>query len=87
MFSIEFQVTFHMKDQVNKAYSQKKRTWSRAYPEIKQMLKLIDNDFKAAIIIILNEVKQNMFLIKEKSQEIQSYYVILSTALIWILVL
>lgn len=30
------------------------------------MLKLIDNDFKAAIIIILNEVKQNMFLIKEK---------------------
>ena len=46
------------------------------------MLKLIDNDFKAAIIIILNEVNQNMFLIKEKSQEIQSYYVILSTALI-----
>ena len=30
MFSIEFQVTFHTKDQVNKAYSQKKRTWSRA---------------------------------------------------------
>ena len=34
MFSIECQDTFHMKDQVNKAYSQKKRTWSRASVQI-----------------------------------------------------
>lgn len=54
MFSIEIQVTFYMKDQVNKPYSQKKRTWSGVYPEKKQMLELIDNDFKVAIIITLN---------------------------------
>lgn len=67
MFGIEFQVTFHMKEQGNKAYSQKKRTWSRSDAEIKWMLELTDNDFKVAIIIILNKVKQHVFN-KGKSQ-------------------
>ena len=39
------------------------------------MLELTDNDFKVAIIIILNEVKQNMFLIKEN---LSKYKIIIS---------
>lgn len=75
MFGIEFQVTFHMKEHGNKAYSQKKRTWSRSDAEIKWMLELTDNDFKVAIIIILNKVKQHMFLIKES---LSKYKIIIS---------
>lgn len=36
-------------------------------PEMTQMLKLLNKDFKAAIITMLNEVKENILKITKKN--------------------
>ena len=53
---IEFQITSHMKDPGNEAYSQKKRTQSKSDPGIKQVLKLINNDFKSSYMVFVSQI-------------------------------
>ena len=51
-----------MKNQENETHSQEKRVSTETDPEITQ----VDKGFKAAIITILNELKQNILTIMKR---------------------
>ena len=62
---IDSQITWHIKNQENEAHSQEKREWTTSDPEMKQILKVTDKNVKAAILTILDKVKQNMLSMNE----------------------
>lgn len=55
------QITGHMKKMENVIHIQEKR-------QSTQMLELTSKDFKAAILTLLNDIKENIFLMNENTE-------------------
>lgn len=70
------QTTQHMKKRELVTYSQEKRQSRETDPEVTQMLELADHNFKVAVITMLHEVRDCMFITNEMienlSREINS---------------